>query len=632
MKKLLLSLVTLLGIGAVAIAGEVTFDFSKPESMGVTGVANNATVVSDFSIDNVKVVVTQGSGAQSGQELRFWNNADFRTSANGGKLGHQFNVQTVDGSNITKIEFTASNLNVTANPEGLSEKVWTGSASAVNFTTTGQVTITKMVVTYADGGSTTDPDPTDPTDPDPTDPTEPGSTVIVAFVADGATYSGDGETSDITNASGETNLFGASPKNGDTAEFTNNDITLVFTKSNSSHSQVNSKLVRWYQGESFTLTPSNGAIITKVSLLGCAGYTNTGVTVSADGAQATNLATGSETRTWEGSAAEVVKFTNSAQTRFSAIEVTYTTSATATVEAPVITVTPGATSYSVEITCATDEAKIYYTLDGEDPTESDTEYTQAIELTKTTTVKAIAVKGADQSRVVTKVVVVPAFANSIAELKELDNNTVALIAFEMTVGFKNYSNTFVTDGEDWIQIYNANDYEAGDVIPAGWTATYTVYQTYTPELTNCEGFKPSEETSEINFRELTENIVTVEDVNEVLIFKGVEFSEATPATKDNFTGELGGEELSLRNNYTIDSVEAGKYDVKVVVSIYNGEPNFYVIEYTEVDDTQTGIENVSAGNNSAVEYYNLQGVKVLNPSAGIYIRRQGSEATKVYVK
>jgi hypothetical protein len=40
------------------------------------------------------------------------------------------------------------------------------------------------------------------------------------------------------------------------------------------------------------------------------------------------------------------------------------------------------------------------------------------------------------------------------------------------------------------------------------------------------------------------------------------------------------------------------------------------------------IENL----NAPVEYYNLQGVKVANPSNGIFIKVQGNKATKVYIK
>ena len=49
-----------------------------------------------------------------------------------------------------------------------------------------------------------------------------------------------------------------------------------------------------------------------------------------------------------------------------------------------------------------------------------------------------------------------------------------------------------------------------------------------------------------------------------------------------------------------------------------------------------GIDNVKAdtGNdaNAPVEYFDLQGRRVTNPSAGIYIRRQGSQSSKLYVK
>ena len=43
----------------------------------------------------------------------------------------------------------------------------------------------------------------------------------------------------------------------------------------------------------------------------------------------------------------------------------------------------------------------------------------------------------------------------------------------------------------------------------------------------------------------------------------------------------------------------------------------------------TGIENVNVEANAAVEYYNLQGVRVANPDKGVYLRRAGNTVTKV---
>lgn len=47
---------------------------------------------------------------------------------------------------------------------------------------------------------------------------------------------------------------------------------------------------------------------------------------------------------------------------------------------------------------------------------------------------------------------------------------------------------------------------------------------------------------------------------------------------------------------------------------------------------QTGIENIEADSNAPVEYFNLQGIRVSNPSNGVFIRRQGKTASKVLIK
>ena len=48
----------------------------------------------------------------------------------------------------------------------------------------------------------------------------------------------------------------------------------------------------------------------------------------------------------------------------------------------------------------------------------------------------------------------------------------------------------------------------------------------------------------------------------------------------------------------------------------------------------TGIDSIEADNNVPAEYYNLQGAKIAADSLtpGIYVKRQGNKATKIYVK
>lgn len=106
--------------------------------------------------------------------------------------------------------------------------------------------------------------------------------------------------------------------------------------------------------------------------------------------------------TWTGSATSV-KFSvggTSKHRRIQKITVTLDESEAA-VKTPVLT--PAGGSYlgtqSVTISCETADAKIYYTLDGNDPTAESAEYTAPVEITETATLKAIAIKGEDKSSI-----------------------------------------------------------------------------------------------------------------------------------------------------------------------------------------------------------------------------------------
>jgi len=61
-------------------------------------------------------------------------------------------------------------------------------------------------------------------------------------------------------------------------------------------------------------------------------------------------------------------------------------------------------------------------------------------------------------------------------------------------------------------------------------------------------------------------------------------------------------------------------------------PNFIDNSLFEMKGEVLGVESIIADDadvNAPVEYYNIQGVRVDNPTNGLYIRRQGSNATKV---
>ena len=116
------------------------------------------------------------------------------------------------------------------------------------------------------------------------------------------------------------------------------------------------------------------------------------------------LNTTAGTATWTGDAESVTISAKSGQVRPTSIAVTYTpTAGASSIATPTFSVDGGTytKAQSVELSCATDGATIYYTLDGLEPTEKSTEYTSAIAVATTTTIKAKAFKGGEASDVAT---------------------------------------------------------------------------------------------------------------------------------------------------------------------------------------------------------------------------------------
>ncbi len=63
-----------------------------------------------------------------------------------------------------------------------------------------------------------------------------------------------------------------------------------------------------------------------------------------------------------------------------------------------------------------------------------------------------------------------------------------------------------------------------------------------------------------------------------------------------------------------------------------GQPVEMTAKVILPDGALVGIEAAELNPNAPVEYFNLQGIKVQNPGRGLYIRRQGQNVEKVYIK
>jgi hypothetical protein len=142
------------------------------------------------------------------------------------------------------------------------------------------------------------------------------------------------------------------------------------------------------------------------------------------------------------------------------------------VEAP--TFSPAAGTFTeaqtVTISCASANATIYYTLDGTDPTNASTQYTAAINVATTTTIKAIAYVGANSSAVTTATYSIVSIGN-ISDITEV--GTAYMV--RGTVLAVNNRGYVIGDGTGYVYVYlnAAPSVAINDMVTvSGTTATY----------------------------------------------------------------------------------------------------------------------------------------------------------------
>lgn len=100
---------------------------------------------------------------------------------------------------------------------------------------------------------------------------------------------------------------------------------------------------------------------------------------------------------------------------------------------------------------------------------------------------------------------------------------------------------------------------------------------------------------------------------------------------------MDGEEMMVAAQKAEYTYNENGNPTEVVSSWYDIETGEWVIdnkvEYSDYVDA-SGVDNISTDESAGehAEYFNLQGRRVLNPSQGLYIVRQGNKAYKVYIR
>lgn len=301
-----------------------------------------------------------------------------------------------------------------------------------------------------------------------------------------------------------------------------------------------------------------------------------------------------------------------------------------TVETPVFTPTSGSElkeGAEITIACATAGATIYYTTDGSDPANGGTEYTQPIKFAgDAMTVKAIATK-ADM----------------------LDSNMATATYTAYVEGSSKATFDFGEDGN--VTTLTTSDIEANNVQTADGKNNLSGVMFNNSPLTllllkNSSNTTPrwwGTGTIKPELRVYANNEITVAVSENGYKLSSVEFTRGTAAAT-NFNA------LDVTATTNLGEGQEGTWDKETKTwTAPNGIVNNVVFTVTanarmcgitavyvaDPNATAAGIEGIAAENNAdaPVEYYNLQGVRVNgeNLSNGIYIRRQGSDVSKVYI-
>ena len=256
--------------------------------------------------------------------------------------------------------------------------------------------------------------------------------------------------------------------------------------------------------------------------------------------------------------------------------------------APAFSVAAGSfyDAQSVVITCATPGAKIYYTLDGTSPTSSSTEYTTAIAISETKTLKAIAIKGEYSSSVTeaTYTILAP-----LATMQEIFDKATAVgsTATPVKVTMNNWvvtgvkgSNAYLTDGTKGLIIYTtSHGFVVGDVLSGTVACTVQLYNG-SSELT--ELTKTTE-----GLTVTAGGTVTPVVVNDVTTLSGVNTGSVIKITGTCESGNVGAGVKLYGTLYTFDNLTVGnKYNVTGVYLQYGEVEEILPRKQEDIEEVQ----------------------------------------------
>lgn len=291
-----------------------------------------------------------------------------------------------------------------------------------------------------------------------------------------------------------------------------------------------------------------------------------------------------------------------------------------TVANPVFSVAAGRVVKGTEVTltCETPEAQIFYTFGDAEPDSESSLYEEPFEITVDTKINAIAYKdGMLASEVVSVSYIVLPEGAEVADFNFGDPTTLtpAVEAPEVGAGIDVNGKTFTTAKGVTLAVAEEGGEGANQTKPRIWNPSganagkmdFRIYNGWSFTVTAPEGFLLS--AIEMTHYNASNTIKLSATVGTVTESGSWEMPAAAPAA---------------------EATEATGKSVTFTATATN---NIQTMKVIVVPDGQSGIESVGAADeNAPVEYYNLQGVRVANPTAGLYIVKQGSKVSKAIIR
>lgn len=267
---------------------------------------------------------------------------------------------------------------------------------------------------------------------------------------------------------------------------------------------------------------------------------------------------------------------------------------------------------SVTISCETEDATIYYTTDGTVPSSNSMVYSNAITISETTTLKAIAIKDDECSAIASATYDLPTAVANIAAAKMLDSGTrvkIDLTDAQVVYIDSDKKNIYVRDESGAIDLYNNSGFNTelttGDILSGSIVGFFTPYKNL-PEITSISDITALTATSNSTVIAKTIEGTTAAIAENLCDLVKIAGTTITSTNSKYYVGENA--DIQLYDNFKVGyTVEVNKsVDVSGIATVYNATYEIfprmttdivYLASSEEVSITAVGYSTYASDNN-----------------------------------